>query len=233
MWDPLPPMASARSAFAATTIDGKLYAIGGFGSWPLMNDWAAQKTAEVFDPNIGLWTPLPSMDTGRSRLGAAAMDGKIYVIGGADTDHAPLATGEVFDPNTGVWTPLPLMLSARMNLAAAEVDGKLYAIGGHKLYAIGGHDRHLVTLSTAEVFDPNVGVWVSLPPMASARSSMSAVAMDGKLYVVGGANNDGFWATTEVYDPNTGIWATSPPIPLPCSDFTLVAMKGGFRPQAV
>ena len=61
--------------------------------------------------------------------GAAALGGKLYVVGGYDVgEDTPLAEAEVFDPKADGWQPLPSMPTARRALAAAAVAGKVYAI---------------------------------------------------------------------------------------------------------
>jgi hypothetical protein len=69
------------------------------------------------------------MSTARWGLAAAAVDGKIYAIGGWDGGY--LRTVEEYDPKTDKWRMLAAMPTARAYLAAAAVDGKIYAIGGH------------------------------------------------------------------------------------------------------
>ena len=56
--------------------------------------------------------------------------------------------------------------------------------------------------ASAEVFDPSSGRWTELPPMASVRCEFCAIALDGKLYAVGGEHRGGHvLASTEVFEP--------------------------------
>jgi len=54
------------------------------------------------------------------------------------------------------------------------------------LYVAGGMDANQSILSTMEVFDSSTGEWNSALPIATARFGAAVIAMDGKLYVVGG-----------------------------------------------
>lgn len=52
---------------------------------------------ERFDPQTGQWTQVASMLTKRCRLGAAALNNKLYVCGGYDGSTF-LRSVEVYDP---------------------------------------------------------------------------------------------------------------------------------------
>ena len=67
-WTQLASMASPRYAHVCVSLEGKLYAVGGFGDAGQMLD-----TAEVYDPQADGWQPLANMSTARYRLGLAAV----------------------------------------------------------------------------------------------------------------------------------------------------------------
>ena len=62
------------------------------------------------------------------------------------------------------------MAAARYDHAVAVLDGKLYAVGGSD---DGGDNR----LSSVERYDPSVGAWEAVAPMAAARMKAFAVLM--------------------------------------------------------
>ena len=109
------PLASHHIAF--TTMNDKIYAFGGFNlpasgppAWnPLDNAWE-------YDPTADAWKALAPMPTKRGAAGAAVLNGKIYVVGGAASlpgvtengihparPHNVLATVEEYDPATNTW----------------------------------------------------------------------------------------------------------------------------------
>jgi N-acetylneuraminic acid mutarotase len=56
--------------------------------------------------------------------------------------------------------------------------------------------------------------WEPMAPLATARSQPSAVALNGKIYVLGGFdNNSNFLDSMEIYDPTTNTWSAGPTIP--------------------
>lgn len=80
-WTTRSPMPTVRSWFAAATaLNGRIYVIGGHQDQPWPHTLA---TVEEYDPIRNTWTTRPSMPTSREALGvAAALNGKLYAIGG-------------------------------------------------------------------------------------------------------------------------------------------------------
>ena len=81
-WQVLTPMPTARSGLAVAVFDGKLVVMGG------EVDFANPPTrvfpqVEMYDPATDSWTSLDPMPIPRHGIGAATVDGLIYVPGGA------------------------------------------------------------------------------------------------------------------------------------------------------
>jgi N-acetylneuraminic acid mutarotase len=73
------------------------------------------------------------MPSARAILAAAAVNGKIYAIGGgygSGGNLVALSTVEVYDPSTNTWSSAASMPTARSWLGATDVNGLIYAIGG-------------------------------------------------------------------------------------------------------
>jgi N-acetylneuraminic acid mutarotase len=70
----------------------------------------------------------------------------------------------------------------------------------------------LCLMLIAPIFFPAVWAtensWTTMASMPTARSSLGAAVIDGKIYAIGG--KDG---VNEVYDPATNTWATKAPLP--------------------
>jgi len=96
------PMAMARVGLAAATVNGKIYAIGGSNS--ILNNNSVLNTVEVYDPSSDSWGAAANMSTTRSYFAAAALQGKIYAIGGMGTANSLLNTVEVYDASSNSWT---------------------------------------------------------------------------------------------------------------------------------
>ena len=137
----------------------------------------------------------------------AAVNGKIYVIGGQATESSePDKAGFVntvyeYDPATGKWAARAPMPTMRGGGVAAVVDGRIYVAGGRPPR---GHDF--------AVYDPNADKWTTLANLPTQRNHLAAGAHDGKVYVFGGRFEGGFRSKTtdavEVFDPKTNSWTS-------------------------
>jgi hypothetical protein len=77
-------------------------------------------------------------------------------------------------------------------------------------------------LSSALVEDS----WNTKAPMSQARDNLGVVAVDSKIYAIGGSVVDAdFVGINERYDPVTDVWTILTPMPTPRSQFTIVAYQ--------
>ena len=67
--------------------------------------------------------------------------------------------------------------------------------------------------------------WVSKASMHEARSGVGTAVMNGKIYVIGGTNQEGFRATNEEYDPETNTWTFEAPMPTARSAFGIAVYQ--------
>jgi N-acetylneuraminic acid mutarotase len=224
-------MALPSHHVAFTELGGKIYAFGGFvppaagpPSWvPIDNAWE-------YDPAADTWKVLAPMPTKRRSPVAAAVGGKIYVIGGATTApgatdpsvhparrHVTVGTVEEYDPATNSWRARTPMPTPRNHAAVGAVGGKIYVIGGR----IGAAVISVATnIDVVEEYDPATDTWGPLRArMPTPRSAVTWGVHGGRIYVAGGEFQDArfmaaFWAL-EAYDPATNSWTILPRMPIP------------------
>lgn len=199
-WTQKKPMALPSHHVAFASLNGKIYAFGGFvlpesgpPAWvPINNAWE-------YDPAADSWKALAPMPTKRGAAAAAVANGKIYVVGGANTlpgtDQVGIhparpmnvvATVEEYDPATNSWRERRPMLVARNHHAVASVGDKIYAIGGRIGSAFISNGSNNIDL--VEMYDPATDMWVvcatrcrrgaapSGPASTTARSSCQAAS---------------------------------------------------------
>ena len=80
-------------------------------------------------------------------MGAAAVNGKVYVAGGYG-DGSVLKSAEAFDPTTGVWSAVADMSTARHWPAVTTLNGRVYAIGGDN-----GNPKNPIVFKSGESFE--------------------------------------------------------------------------------
>lgn len=195
-------------------------------------------------PGSGAWTRKAPMPVGRAEVGVAALDDKVYVVGGTEqAGNGPprwdSTLNEMYDPVGDVWqerAPLPRGLS---HVGLAALGGRLYAIGGFTTIV------HMGAQNLVFVFDPAANKWTELPKLSGPRGSVAVAAVGGKLHVFGGRSSEKAMkiskpgdadvflgldppvTTHEVYDPASGKWSAGSPVPGPGRDHMGVAVLDG------
>jgi N-acetylneuraminic acid mutarotase len=170
-WTTAASMSTARTTLAGAVVDDKLYAAGGVMSNSMGFSYVS--TLEAYDPASNSWTTVASMPIARSSAAAAAIDGKLYVVGGG-SNVGIFDTLEVYDPATDTWTTETPMPTARAALAATAIDGQLYAVGG--VNASGD-------LSTLEVFGLLAGYTATVQPPINVDGSSVFNASRGAVLI--------------------------------------------------
>ncbi len=125
-----------------------------------------------------------------------------------DTSIASI-TISVF-PKGGIWVTKTSMPTKRGELGAVAVGDKIYAIGGSY-----EQDTLIIITNIVEIYDTKTATWTQGPSMPTPRARMAVVAMDNKIYVIGGTNGDSVLAINEVYDITTNSWTNRASMPTP------------------
>jgi N-acetylneuraminic acid mutarotase len=216
---------------AVAELNGKIYVMGGFTKPPSgPSAWIPIDNAWEYDPASDAWKALAPLPTKRGSPTAAMVDGKIYVIGGANgyegaketgihpaRPHRVVGTNEVYDPATNTWQTRSPMPTARNHVANGVVNGKIYVIGGRMGNAFIGRAANT---DTVEGYDPATDQWsATLARMPTPRSALTFGTYKGKIYVAGGELQTAYMAAAyravEAYNPATNDWSTLPELQFP------------------
>jgi N-acetylneuraminic acid mutarotase len=214
----LTPMPVKVNSMASGLIDGKIYLTGGYDvdtQYTFPDDVRMRDHISVYDPVTDTWdttgTPLP---VNRCIYGGGDMvlNGKLYVIGGIEWVYqsgewlaVPFARVDVYDPLSDSWElksnlPVPIGSSS-----VCRLDGKLYVTGGSTNEGV---------LKTLYSYDPATDQWTELAEMIDERMVHISVAIDNKIYVIGGLKSFGPAINScEVYDPAEDQWSSIAPLP--------------------
>jgi N-acetylneuraminic acid mutarotase len=102
------------------------------------------------------------------------------------------------------WATKADMLNPMSNLSTMVINGKIYAIGGS-----GGQARvgQQITISEIEEYDPAQNIWTEKAKIPSERINSSISTVNGKIYVIGGYDDNGLISEVDEYSPTTDTWA--------------------------
>jgi len=93
-WEEITSYNHWRKDHALVTLDGSVYAIGGWSKW----DRIPLRSVEAYDPESDMWTEKSSMAKPRYGLTTSVVNGKIYAIGGR-ANYDALSVVEEYDPS--------------------------------------------------------------------------------------------------------------------------------------
>jgi non-specific serine/threonine protein kinase len=185
-WTKLPDLLQATAAGGVVAIGDKLYVAGGapqtFGvSGPI----APYSTLQIYDFGTGTWSYGASVPVPRHHVGAAALGGRLYMVGGRDEANRSVATFERYDPATDSWESLPEAPLGVSSAGLVAIAGKLVLVGGEEEQ--NWEDGEGWVTPSAWAFDPKANRWQRLPDMAFARRGSGVAATESRVYAVGGS----------------------------------------------
>jgi len=183
-WVSKTPMQVARSGLGVATVNGKIFAIGGF-----VVNGVVTGANEEYDPATDTWESKASMPTPRVHFATAVHKNKIYCIGGTDD-----GVNEVYDPATDTWETKTSMPTPRGFITANVVNGKIYIIGGDSNKTIN------------EVYDPETDSWATAASMPTGSWGYASAVVNNRIYIIDSNLN-------QIYDVETDTWSlgASPP----------------------
>jgi len=199
-WKALKPMPSQRGASSAAVVNGKAYVMGGMAVHPgtpngpvnIGTDDTPRRsvtTVEEYDFASDQWRERTPMPTPRHHFVVAAINGKIFALGGRQGLARPSvgysSAVEEYDPANDLWlaarTPMQV---ARQDMSFGVYDGRLYVIGGGLRNAFSSFEN----VRAMEVYEPASNQWFMLPPVPPGRDPTSAAVIGDTLYLL---SNDG------------------------------------------
>jgi hypothetical protein len=95
---------AGRSDLAAASVNGKIYAIGGFEPDASTNQLHIANTVQVYDPSSNSWSTAAGMPTARDSLAAADANGLIYAVGGINMANTVLDATEQYSPPVTIYS---------------------------------------------------------------------------------------------------------------------------------
>ena len=209
-WNPTASMSFRRAGHTATLLpNGRVLVVGGrsvtedFGS-------SLPDAAELYDPRTNQWSK--TAPGGIARQGHTATllrDGRVLVVGGMG-EIGLASSAQIYDPAMDSWSAAWLPAIVRSGHTATLLpDGKVLVLGGVGApaveVALGPMRYGTEPLSSGEMYDPVLNLWIPTLAMNSTRIEHTATLLkDGSVLVVGGAYaNPGH---PEIYEVAANHW---------------------------
>ena len=220
-WGRRAGLLAANSEFALAESNGRVYVLGGYPA-----SRVTSRTVQVYDIATDRWQLGPELPQPNNHGMAAAVNGKVYLIGGQTTDDqqgaSAVSTVYELDPALGAWVEKAPMPTARSGGVAVAHAGRIYVAGGR---VPRGNDF--------AVYDPATNQWETLPDLPSQRNHITGAAINGRIHIVGGRLGNGLSPlksdANEAFDPQTRTWSTAAPMLRGRSGMNGVVARGCFH----
>ena len=132
-----------------------------------------------------------------------AKDKWLYILGGTNENYSILDSVECYDVRSNTWMDLSPLPTPTHSHAACTLGEYIYVSGG-----VSGQEQQPTT--TLLTYHPSSRSWETRPSMHNSRRLHEMVALQNKLYVLGGIGTHSFHQQTqipiEVYDPEAAQW---------------------------
>lgn len=176
---------------------------------------------------LGSPAPAPGDGSLKQRLREARMTGTPVLVALGDFLGGPLAPhpyqGEPpsmlrYEEMTERWFPLannlpPDLVNVR-GYGSAILDNYLFIVGGYRITS--------QEISAAHSYNPSTNEWLQVASMNQKRSNFKLVAVNSKLYAIGGQ----VVSNVECYNPEQDAWNFVAPLPNPLAEFSACECKG-------
>ncbi len=182
------PTDRLRGSTGNVVHEGKLYLASGIFDGRRGDH---KKWFDAYDLKGGFWTRLPDCPRARDHHQAAVVGGKMYLIGGRQSNAPSNTMGntidavDVFDFQTKQWSTLAAAIpTQRAGLFLTMFGDQILAIGGESL-------GQKLARNNVECLDTKTKTWRSLSPMLEGRHGTGAVLFEDRVYIASGSGNLG------------------------------------------
>ena len=212
-WAELPVLPEPRSSHDAAVVGDTLYVVGG---WAMNgeddHDWHDTAWKLDLTSNKLSWEAISAPPFQRRAIAAAAHNGKLYVIGGMQSEGGPTTKTAVYDPGNNTWSEGPaLFVKADPELKAGEKPRLSMSSGGMagfgaSAFATGGSLYVTTVQGTLQRLSDDGSKWELISDDVTPRFFHRLLPMNARqLVVVGGSNMSiGKFEEVEVIDVGTG-----------------------------
>ena len=227
-WSTLPSLAAPRHGLAVTAIGNTVYAIDGaakpghYASTPTLQILAVPSAPAQ---PAGVWQVGQNSLYATQQVGAAVLDGRIWVAGGLTGPESATTKTEFYDPTVNTWNPGPALPVPLHHAMMVSYQNTVWVIGGFE-----PRGSIVSAVASARVLHLNQAetAWVDGPALHHGRAAGAAAVVGNKIVVVGGrtaGSTAGPVTPTEVFDGTS--WHDALGIPVP-GDHVAAASDGKY-----
>lgn len=212
VWQPLPPMLAPRSTAVSAVLGDRIFVIGGIVSAAVPRPDGKPKNddspaVEYFDVASGSWHHVADLPYGLIKPCAAALAGKLYLVGGQGPSGDTCAV-LAWTPDSNLWEEIAQAPLPARHAGTCVLNGRMCFSGGAsgKPEKVDGK-KHVPMSGQAWTFAPGTREFERLPDLTLPRAGHGMAAFEGALYVIGGVDaGKQFVYEVEMLAPGANAW---------------------------
>ncbi len=179
---------------------------GGFSNGAILN------TAEIYVPRRHRFYPVGNLHTARFGHTASLLPEGLLIVGGRTSGDKSLRSTEIYNFKSKTWSFGPTLVQDRFrHMATVLQDGRILIVGGYS-------SSQSRTLDTAEIYDPQTGLFTLLKSKLSdgCMDHTATLLPDGRVLIAGGWCSDKHCtlASVDLFDPKTDRFSPAAPLPI-------------------
>lgn len=187
-WSAFVPLPAARGAGMVVRLGRELHFFGGavrlngIVQYDAPDHWALN-----LDATAPAWIARAPLPVPTNHLGGAALNGKLYAVGGQFLDNESFGNQAAmweYDPTTNAWTA-----KATMPRGLGHISNSTFALN-NRIVAVGGRLNGNIISAYMVEYSPATNSWRDLTFLPTSLLAPVAAVVDGRLTVNGG--HDGF-----------------------------------------
>ena len=226
-WSQITGLHTPRTDFATVVVNNVIYVVGGVDK-----QGHTLSSMEYYNDVEDRWHYTSPMNEPRMGLSAAGHRGHVFAAGGMisrpNADKRLLDTVESYNSSTNEWnlkSELPLHV---FRSSLVDVNGVLYLVGG----CVTRDGDSVLSLSNIFRYSDETDTWEPFTELHVPRHHATAVALDSRLYVIGGTSSATIGralSNVECIDVETGARIEGiAPLPTPAYGLGGCADTGDF-----
>lgn len=187
-WKSLAPIPSVVTYVDANCVNGIIYVISGLSDTSKPANVEVNLLNEAYYIASNSWTTKSPMPYPVYGYTSAALNNKIYIVGGQLAHNSYSNSTQIYDCADDSWSfgaPIPIDYSGCTAAATTGINSskRIYVIGGYL-----GSALEAEGVNFTQVYNPENDSWFSGAPMPTARWTSVAVFND-MLFAIGGNSN--------------------------------------------
>jgi len=198
-WERAASMSQRRSYIAATQVGDAIYTAGGM----VGETGRPLATFSRYLPSDDRWETLTRLPVPTRAAAAAAVGGRVYVLGGTTPDGNTAAVWAWDGERWAARAPLP---EPRFNHSALAIGDEIWVFGGY---------REGRELRDVLVYDSRADRWREGPPLPRPNHAFDVVLFRGEAWLIGGRIDEEVLRDVWILDPETERWREGPAMPRP------------------